>query len=410
MDDPGLEPESRRRVVVTGLGVVSSIGIGVERFAEGLMEGRSGVSPISAFDTTGFAHRNGCEVHDFEPGRRLGGDGSQTIGRASQFSVAAASMALQDAGVDPLSLVDERGVISVGTTDGESQDLDHLTETCVRQGPSHIPGEVARRVSSSWLSTAIARRFRLRRVESITIPTACAAGNYAIGYAYDALSAGEAAYALCGGSDAMCRKTLAGFYRLGTIAPEVCQPFDRHRQGILTGEGSGILFLEPLDSARRRGVRIYAEILGYGINCDASHMVAPDRPSISECIRRAHRNAGIAPDQVDMIAAHGTGTKANDVTEAGAIREVFGQHPPPTVSIKSMIGHTMGAASGLAAIACSVALHHGFIPPTINHEETDPECGLDCVPNTMRRADLRIVQNNAFAFGGNNAIVVLGKL
>lgn len=397
-------------MVVTGLGVVSSIGIGVESFTEGLSSGRSGVSPVSVIDMTGFASRKGCEVHGFEPRRWFSRTDPRNLGRASQFSVAAAAMALADARVDPVSLTQERGIISVGTTDGESQDLDHMTETCVRQGPAMIEGKVARRVPASWLSTSIAREFQLRRVESITIPTACAAGNYAIGYAYDALSAGEAGYALCGGSDAMCRKTLAGFYRLGTIAPDMCQPFDKDRQGILTGEGSGILFLEPLESARARGAQVYAEILGYGVNCDASHMVAPDRSSIADCMRRAHRQAGIRPGDVDMIAAHGTGTRANDVTEASAIREVFGENPPPTVSIKSMIGHTMGAASALAAIACSIALKRGFIPPTINHRETDPECGVDCVPNVMRSADLEIVQNNAFAFGGNNAIVVLARL
>jgi 3-oxoacyl-[acyl-carrier-protein] synthase II len=205
----------------------------------------------------------------------------------------------------------------------------------------------------------------------------------------------------------MCRKTFAGFYRLGTIAPEYCQPFDADRKGILTGEGSGMLFLETLDGARRRGARVYAEVLGYGLSCDAKHPVAPDQASIVTCMRRAHDRAGVDPAEVGLVSAHGTGTKANDLTEAAAVREVFGDSPPPTVSVKSMIGHAMGAASALAAIACVVALEYGFIPPTINHRRTDPECGLDCVPNHARKATLRVVQNNAFAFGGNNSVLML---
>jgi 3-oxoacyl-[acyl-carrier-protein] synthase II len=391
------------RVVVTGVGPVSSIGIGGDEFAAGLAAGRSGVSPISVFDTTGFAHANGCEVRGFTPGfDRLD---PARMGRAAQFSVAAAGLAMRDAGVAPAELADRAGIVSVGTTDGESQDLDLLTELSMRGGG--LPAQVASRVPASWLSVSVAHELGLRGVEAVTLPTACAAGNYAIGYAYDVLRLGEADYALCGGADAMCRKTFAGFYRLGTIAPEVCQPFDVDRRGILTGEGAGMLFLETLDSAQRRGARVYAEILGYGMTCDANHPVAPDQVSIAECIRRAHRNAGVKPGDIDLVSAHGTGTKANDLTEAAAIREVFGETPPPTISIKSMIGHTMGAASALAAIGCALAIDRGFIPPTINHERTDPQVGLDCVPNTARAAELRIVQNNAFAFGGNNAILVL---
>jgi 3-oxoacyl-[acyl-carrier-protein] synthase II len=391
------------------VGPVSSIGIGVDDFAEGLASGRSGVSPISAFDTTGFAHTNGCEVRGFDPARAVRRLDPATLGQASQFSVSAAALALADARINPTDLADLPGVISVGTTDGESQDLDYLSEICARKGPGALPPEIIRRVPSSWLSASIAHEFQLRTVEAVTLPTACAAGNYAIGYAYDVLRLGEAEYALCGGADAMCRKTFAGFYRLGTIAPEMCQPFDANRKGILTGEGAGMLFLETLGSALRRGVHIYAEVLGYGMTCDANHPVAPDRVRIGECVRVAHANSGVSPAEIDLVSAHGTGTKANDLTEAAAMVEVFAGKPPPTVSIKSMIGHSMGAASALGAIACALALDRGFIPPTINHDQTDPECPLDCVPNHARPADLRVVQNNAFAFGGNNAILILAR-
>lgn len=398
-----------RRVVITGLGVVTSIGVGAKEFLVGLREGRSGVKQITAFDTTGFAYANGCEITDFDPALWINRVKAHEFGRASQFSVAAARMALQDATLPIDVLKAQRSLVSVGTTDGESRDLDHLVGLQIQKGPEHMDPVLARRVPAGRLSTSIVRELGLVDVEAVTIPTACAAGNYAIGYGFDAVRSGEIDIALCGGADALCRKTFTGFYRLGTIAPAVCQPFDRNRKGILTGEGAGILLLESLESALERRASIYAEVLGYGLNCDAHHPVAPSRDSIARCMELAHRNAGVKPEEVDFISAHGTGTKANDVTEAAAIRQVFGTKPSPTISIKAMIGHTMGAASALASVASALAIAEGFIPPTINHVETDPECGVDCVPNEAREADLRVVQNNALAFGGNNAVLILGR-
>jgi len=409
-------PPPGRRVVVTGLGVVTSVGIGVGEFLAALLAGRSNVRPLTSFDTAGFGYANGCEVVGFDPGAWLRRYPPRELGRATQFSVAAARMAVADAGFAEEAggaapvLADRKTLISIGTTDGESRDLDRLVADQLADGVRQLDPVVARRVPAGRLSVCVARELGLTDVEAVTVPTACAAGNYAIGYGADAVRAGEVDVALCGGADAVCRKTFAGFYRLGTIAPERCQPFDRDRKGILTGEGAGVLVLESLDSALARGARIYAEVLGYGLNCDAYHPVAPDRDSVARCMELAHRNAGIKPGEVDFISAHGTGTRANDVTEAAAIRQVFGDPAPPTVSIKSMIGHAMGAASALAAVACALALTHQFIPPTINHEQTDPECGLDCVPNTARRAPLTVVQNNALAFGGNNAVLILSRL
>ncbi|SDN76080.1 3-oxoacyl-[acyl-carrier-protein] synthase II [Streptomyces sp. cf386] len=397
-----------RQVVITGLGLVTSIGLGAEEFLAGLRAGRSGAKPITAFDTTGFAHSYGCEVADFDPAKWIRTFQPEELGRATQFSVAAANMAVADAGIDAEELRGRRTMVSVGTTDAESRDLDLLVGEQLDKGPEHLTPGVARRAHASRLSTSIVRELGLTDVEALTIPTACAAGNYAIGSGYDAIRAGDVDVALCGGADAVCRKTFAGFYRLGTIAPEVCQPFDRDRKGILTGEGAGILMMESLESARARGARIYAEVLGYGLTCDAHHPVAPDQDSLARCMALAHRNAGITEADVDFISAHGTGTKANDVTEAGAIRQVF-DTPPPTVSIKSMVGHSMGAASALGSAACALAIAEGFIPPTINHRETDPDCGLDCVPNEARPAELTVVQNNALAFAGNNAVLILGR-
>nr|AEU17885.1 3-oxo-ACP synthase II [Streptomyces antibioticus] len=396
------------RVVITGLGVFSSIGIGVEDFTTGLREGRSGVSPISVFDTDGFAHANGCEVRDFKPEEWLERWSVDNLGRTSQFAVAAARMAVRDAGLTDAGLHDRRVQVSIGTTDGESQDLDHLAERWVESGPESWDPDVTRRVGAGRLSAAVAWELGLRNAEALTLATACSAGNYAIGMGFDAIRVGDADIALCGGADTMCRKSFTAIYRLGTIAPDFCRPFDKDRQGILNGEGAGVLVLERLDHALARGARIYAEVLGYGLSCDAYHPVQPEQSSIARCMRSALADAGVRPEDVDLISAHGTGTKTNDVTESRAIREVF-EEPPRTVSLKSMLGHTMGAASSLGAIACSLAITNGFIPPTINHRETDPECEIDCVPNESVTADLRVVQNNGLAFAGNNAVVVLGR-
>jgi 3-oxoacyl-[acyl-carrier-protein] synthase II len=397
------------RVVVTGLGVVSSIGIGRDEFADALRAGRSGARPITVFDTEGFEHTLGCEVAGFDPRPWIHRVDPAELGRASGFSIAASRMAVADAGLTEDDLRARRGLICIGTTDGESYDLDQLVEIEVNHGPEAMDPVRARRSTATRLTAGVAQDLDLTDVEALTVATACSAGNYAIGNGFDAVRTGEAEYALVGGADAMCRKTFAGFYRLGTVAPDCCRPFDSERKGILTGEGAGVLVLEPMESALRRGAPIYAEVLGYALNCDAKHPVAPDRESIKECIELALRNAGVEPHEVDLISAHGTGTPANDVTETGAIRDVYGEKTPPTVSFKSMLGHTMGAASALAAIACGLGITHRFIPPTINHRETDPECAVDCVPNQARDAELRIVQNNGMAFGGNNAVVVLGR-
>ncbi|MGA5129471.1 beta-ketoacyl-[acyl-carrier-protein] synthase family protein [Streptomyces blastmyceticus] len=405
----GRPSAARRRVVITGLGVISSIGTGVADYAAGLRAGRSGAKPVTSFDTTGFAHSVACEITDADPADSLRTLDAEELGRAARFAVAASRMAVADAGLSDHDVRLRRTLVSVGTSDGESRDLDHLVALQVAGGPDRVDPRVAGRVAPARLSAAVARELGLEDVEAVTLPTACAAGNYAIGNGFDAISTGDVEMALCGGADAVCRKTFTGFYRLGTVAPEVCRPFDKDREGILVGEGSAVLVMESLESALARGARIYAEVLGYGLSCDARHPVAPDRDSIARCIRTAHRNAGIRPEDVDLVSAHGTGTRANDATEVGAIRDVFGAEPPRTVSIKSMIGHTMGAASALASAACAIALRQGFIPPTINHRETDPECAVDCVPNTAVEAELRIVQNHGLAFGGNNAVLVLGR-
>lgn len=395
-----------RRVAVTGLGIVSSIGTGPADFTAGLRTGRCGRAPLTAFDTAGYAHSRGCPVPGFSASDWLRRVPPEELGRAAQFAAVAGRMAMTDAGLTEAGLRAARCQVSVGTTDGGCHELDLVTEDSL---DGRLNPALATQVPAATLSAAVARELDLTDVEAVTIGTACSAGNYAIGNGFDAIRTGEASFALCGGADAICRKTFTTFYRLGAMSPDFCRPFDADRRGLLTGEGAGVLLLEPLDDALARGTRIYAEVLGYGLNCDAYHPVAPQQAGVARCMELALHDAGVKPGEIDLISAHGTGTKANDVTEARAIRDVYGSELPPVISLKSMLGHTMGAASALGAIACSLALVHGFIPPTIHHRTTDPECDVDCVPNRAIDADLRIVQNNGLAFGGNNCVVILGR-
>ncbi len=397
-----------RRVVITGVGIVSSIGIGVNAFAAGLLAGKSGITPIHSFDTTGFDYAMGGEVHDFSPAVWLHRLAPAEWGRTSQMAAAAARMAVEDAGQSPEALSHLACGAVVGTTDGEARVMDALVAEWVARGVHTLSPDLVRQAPAHRLAVAVARELELHG-EASTVLTACAAGNYAIGRAFDLLQLGEADVMLCGGADSVCRKTFAGFYRLGAMAPRKCQPFDLNRQGILTGEGAAVLFLETLERAEQRRARIYAEVLGYGLSCDATHMTSPQPESIARCIRRAHRNAAIPPDAVDYISAHGTGTKLNDVVEVGACREVIGMHVPPMSSIKSLLGHTMGAASAFGAAACALGLYYQFMPPTINFETPDPACDVDCVPNAAREAPLRIVENHGFGFGGNNAVLIMGQ-
>ncbi|EPH05544.1 hypothetical protein HMPREF1531_00973 [Propionibacterium sp. oral taxon 192 str. F0372] len=390
----------RQRVAVTGVGPVSAIGGGREDFGDAIREGRCGASPISAFDTTGFAHALACEVPQDTT------DGPH--GRASQFAVQAALLALSDAGLTPEWLRDRRVSVAVGTTDGESQLIDAISASYLTGTPVSVSD--ARAAHPLNLAMSIVDRLGLFDVETLTIATACSAGNYAIGNGFDAIASGAAEVALVGGADALCRKTFTGFYRLGTVAPDACRPFDKDRQGILTGEGAGMMVLERLEAAIERGAHIYCEVLGYGLTCDAKHPVAPDVKGITASIRKALRLADIDPGQVDLVSAHGTGTKANDVTECEALAAVFGDQLPPVTSVKSMIGHSMGAASALGAIASALALEDQFIPPTVNFRQGDPDCPVDCVPNTSRDAELTVVENHGFAFGGNNAVLLLERL
>ncbi|MEU5695831.1 beta-ketoacyl-[acyl-carrier-protein] synthase family protein [Actinosynnema sp. NPDC020468] len=395
------------RVAVTGLGPVSSVGTGRAAFSAALRAGRTGAAPITSFDTTGFPRVHGCEVPDFAPERLLRRLDPRGWGRTSLFAACAARLAVDDAG-----LADTAGggtAVVMGTTSGESQELEAMTAAVLAGGFPAVPAGVATALPAGRISRAVSEELAAEG-ESLTLATACSASNYAIGRGYDLIVDGDAEVVVAGGADSVCRWAHAGFHRLGALAEHACTPFDADREGILTGEGGSALVLEPLDRALARGARVYAELLGYGLNCDARHIMAPDPDSIAECVRLAHAHAGIGPSEVDYICAHGTGTRANDAVEAAAITKVFGDVPPPVSSVKSVLGHTMGAASGFGAIASVLAIAEGFLPPTAGWRTPDRElAALDVVP-VSRPARVRVAQNNGFAFGGNNAITVFGEV
>ncbi len=392
-----------RKVVVTGIGVVSSLGIGKEQFWPALCAGLTGISPVTCIDTSDFPTHNGGEVKNFHPENKK-------IGRAAGFAIKAASLAIKDSGLKPWQLNKEKAGVALGTTMGESPILEKINDARFKQGPEGFDGSSICQLPAYVIPTQVAIALKLRGPNYI-IPTACAAGNYCIGYAFDLIRTGVCDFMLCGGSDAFSRIAFMGFNRMFAVAPDVCRPFDKNRQGMMVGEGAGILLLENEESALKRRAGIYAQILGYGLSCDASHMTAPHSDGIAQAIAKALENSQVDRQEVDYINAHGTGTPANDREESLAIKKVFPQdyRKVAVTSIKSMLGHTMGAASAIEAISCCLTLKDGIIPPTINYQTPDPECDVDVVANAARKAEVNLVLNNSSAFGGNNACVVFRK-
>lgn len=401
------------RVVITGIGLLTPIGAGREVFWKALVAGTSGIAPVTAFDTSAFPVHLGAEVKNFAPAPFFRRGAPEQMGRASQLAVAAARLAVEDAGIRLEDYDRNRVGVSMGTTSGEPLFVEQYNDIRKEKGLAGIPGEILPKYPCNVIPANIAIELELHG-PCLMIPTACAAGNYAIGYGFDLIRTGRTDMMLAGGADAFSRITYMGFARLGAIAPERCQPFDKNRKGMVPGEGSAVLILERLEAARARKAHIYAEVLGYGLSCDAHHMTAahPEGDGAVRAMTLALRESGLTTADVDYISAHGTGTPTNDRVESIAVRRLFGDRADkvPISSIKSMIGHTMGAASAIEAAACALALDTGTIPPTINFEEPDPESGnLDYVPNVARRTDPRVALNNAYAFGGNNASLCLAR-
>jgi 3-oxoacyl-[acyl-carrier-protein] synthase II len=402
--------ETGPRVVVTGIGVVTSVGIGVDAFWRAILAGACGIGPVESFDTSRYNVHIGGEVKNFDPRgfvERLRPNG---MARASQLAIAAARLALTDAGLDPASLDPLTTGVSMGTTSGEPSMIERFNDQEMAGTRDAIGPEFIEQYPCHVIAAHVASEFGFAG-PNLVIPTACAAGNYALAHASDNIRHGEAEVMLAGGSDAFSRITYTGFARLGAIAPERCQPFDKHRKGMVPGEGAAILVLERRERALARGAKIYAELAGYGLTCDANHMTAPQGDGAARAMQIAMADAGVRPEEIGYISAHGTGTAVNDRVETAAVKQAFGRaaYQVPMSSIKSMLGHTMGAASAIEAAACTLAVRDDRIPPTIHHETADPECDLDYVPNAARDTPVELAMNNAYAFGGNNASVIFRK-
>jgi len=410
----------KKRVVVTGMGVLAPNGKDIQSFWDALIKGQSAVSQVTAFDTRDFDVKIGAEIKDFDPSQYVVPGIYRKIDRFAQLGVCAAKQALDDA---ELSLsVDKKLKIGtvIGTGLGGMIFHEEQIITVIKEGgPSKIMASSVPRISPNSVSAYIGIAFGIKG-PNLAVSTACSSGANAVGQAAMMIRSGMIDACVTGGVEApLTPVTFAGYQALRCLsarndAPNrASRPFDRDRDGFVLGEGAGIVILESLEHAQRRKAKIYAEIKGYGNSCGAYNMVAPqpDGLDAAHAIRIALENSGVTPDEVDYINAHGTSTALNDVAETKAIKAVFGERASgiPVSSTKSMIGHTIGAAGAIEAIASILSLHHQVVHPTINYETKDPECDLWYVPNKSINQRVNIAISNSFGFGSNNAVLVFGK-
>ncbi len=414
------ERPPNERIVITGLGLVTPLGIGKESFWDGLATGRSGVRRVTSVDVSSLPSQIAGEVPGFEPRDYLPAKEARRITRASQFAVAAAGLALRDSGleIDP-DRSDEFGVLIAngGSSPPETEKmvLDLEAGGYDRMSPFHVAGSLP-----NMPSCQVAIHYGLTGYIS-AISTACAASSQAIGEAAQVLRRGEATWMLAGGTEGpISRYCLAGFAALRALSTRnddpaaASRPFDADRDGFVLSEGAGVVLLEKLDDARARRAPIYAELIGYGTTSDAHHITAPEPQGAgaARAMQRALERAGLGPESVDYINAHATSTAVGDAAETRAIKRVFGDraYRVPVSSTKSMTGHMTSAAGAVEAAACILALTRGILPPTINLHRQDPVCDLDYVPLQARHADVRIAMSNSFGFGGVNSVLVLRRV
>jgi 3-oxoacyl-[acyl-carrier-protein] synthase II len=409
----------RRRVVVTGLGLITPLGTGIEKTWEAICKGASGIDRIRSFDACHYPVQMAGEVKDFNPEDFIERKEIKKMDVFIQYALGAGTMAVENAGLKITEENADRIGVIVGAGIGGINTIERYHSILLESGQRRISPFFIPMLITNLAAGQISMRFGARGPNSC-VTTACAAGTHAIGDSFKIIQRGDADAMIAGGSEsAITPLTIAGFANMRALstrhdAPqEASRPFDKARDGFVIAEGAGIVVLEELESALKRGAKIYAEIAGYGLTGDAYHMTAPDPEGrgVVNCMRMALRDAGCAPAAVDYINAHGTSTPYNDKHESVAIRRVFGEHADRLAvsSTKSMTGHLLGAAGGVEAAFCALALCEGIIPPTINYENPDPECDLDYVPNEARHADLKTVLSNSFGFGGTNASIVLTK-
>ena len=404
---------STRRVVVTGLGALSPVGNTADEFWSSLLQGRSGVGPITKFDTDGYPTRIAGEVRNFDPLNFVDKKDARRLDPYLQYAVASSVLAVQDAMLDTGKVDGSRFGVLIGSGIGGISTLLESHRNLLEKGPDRVSPFFIPMIIANMASGLVSIRFGAKGPNSSVI-TACATGNHAIGDSFKIIQRGDADVMIAGGSEAIIIPlTIAGFCSMKAMSTrndeptKAMRPFDATRDGFVCGEGAGIVILEALEHALARDARIYAEIVGYGMTGDAHHMTAPD-PEGDGAMRAmtlALRDAGLDVSAVGYINAHGTSTPYNDKFETLAIKRVFGEHARRLAvsSTKSMTGHLLGAAGGVEAIATVLALHHGVLPPTINYETPDPECDLDYVPNQARKQNVEVALSNAFGFGGTNA-------
>ncbi len=409
----------KRRVVVTGVGLVSPLGIGTAETWQGLLAGRSGAGPITHFDASHHSTHFACEVKGFDPLRWLEKKDLKKVDRFIQFAIAAADLALQDASLDVRKSDPLRTGVFIGSGIGGFATIEREHEALLKGGPRRIsaffiPAAIVN-LAAGWVSI----RTGAKGPNSATC-TACTSGAHAVGDSYRLVQHGDAEVMIAGGSEAAITPLgVGGFCAMRALstrndAPEqASRPFDRDRDGFVIGEGAGIVILEELEHARRRGARIYCELVGYGMSSDAHHISAPceDGDGAVRVMRETLADAGVEPAAVDYINVHGTSTPRGDAVETVAAKTVFGAHARRLAlsSTKSMTGHLLGAAGGLESGITALALHHQVLPPTINLDHPDPECDLDYVPKTARPAPVRYALSNSFGFGGTNASLLFER-
>ena len=410
----------QRRVVVTGMGLVTPLGTGVEKNWDALISGRSGIRRISRFSNLEvYPSQIAGEVPDFSPADFIEPKEIKKMDLFIQYAVAAAAMAMTDSGLKiDAELAEQVGVI-IGVGLCGIDTIETTKEAILQGGPRKISPFFIPKVISNLAPGQIAIRHGAKGI-NLTPTSACASGTHAIGEAYHLIRRGLQDAVITGGAEsAITPLAVGGFAAMKALstrndAPErASRPFDRDRDGFVIAEGSGVLILEERERALQRGAKIYAEVVGYAANGDAHHMTAPapEGEGAARCMRLALKDAGLAPTDIDYINAHGTSTEYNDANETMAIKRVFGEQAAKLAvsSTKSMTGHLLGAAGAVEGVFSALTLHHGLIPPTINYDNPDPQCDLDYVPNEARKADVKTVLSNSFGFGGTNACVIMRR-
>jgi nodulation protein E len=398
-----------RRVAITGMGAISALGRTAADFAAALCAGQCGIGPIESTDTSQMRFKNGAEVRGYSHQPYFDDRRADFIDRFAQFAVIAAREAVTDAGVVWTPELRENAAIVTGSCVGGQSTEDIGFQEVYKRGQNRVHPLTIPKTMANAGASHISMEFGITG-PSFTISTACSSSAHAIGQAFWMVRSGVTDLALAGGSEApFSFGILKAWEAMRVVSPETCRPFSRDRKGMILGEGGAMLVLEPLEAAVARGVRIHAEIVGFGMSADASHITQPSAEGAARAMRAALRDARLDPQSVGYVNAHGTGTMANDCSESAAIHAVFGAHAAelPVSSTKSMHGHALGAAGALECLAAVTALRDGVLPPTANFNEPDPECDLDVIPNRSRRAEVEFALSNSFAFGGLNAVLAL---